>query len=209
MIHFSLFGIPVEIQPWFWVTLAILGGGFGVDSPDALLQVALFVMAGAVSVLVHEFGHALTVRGFGSPVRVVLHAFGGYAAFPNAMIGRGRQFVVAAAGPALQLALGLAAWLVLRQVRLPTPPAFGFVHDLFVISVFWAVLNLVPVIPLDGGQMMESLLGPRRRRLALRVSMIVALGLAVVVFLVLKSILFPVFLALFAWQNHRALQQFR
>ena len=59
MIRFNLFGIPVQVQPWFWLTLVLIGGGVGANTADELLLLALFVVAGFVSILVHELGHAL------------------------------------------------------------------------------------------------------------------------------------------------------
>ena len=75
------------------------------------------------SLLVHEFGHALTIRRFGAPTRIVLHAFGGYALHPAGIFDRKQQFLVSAAGPGLQLLLAGLAWLVMVFVPLPTAPA--------------------------------------------------------------------------------------
>ena len=77
MIHFSLFRIPIQVQPFFWITLALIGGALRADSPERILFTALFVLAGFISVLVHELGHALTARRFGAYPEIVLQAFGG------------------------------------------------------------------------------------------------------------------------------------
>ena len=81
MIRFSLFGIPVAIEPFFWITLVILGGASGADNAAEILNIGLFVIAGFISILVHELGHALTARSFGAHSRITLQAFGGYAAY--------------------------------------------------------------------------------------------------------------------------------
>jgi hypothetical protein len=57
--------------------------------------------------------------------------------------------------------------------------------------------------------MMQSLLGPRRIRLALRVSMITAVAAAGLLFFRTGSVIFPILLASFAWQNHQMLSRFR
>jgi stage IV sporulation protein FB len=209
MVRFQLFGIPIEVQPWLWVTLAIFGGAFGPLSPQALLVIALFMVAGAVSLLVHELGHALTIRRFGAPTRIVLHAFGGYALHPAGIFDRKQQFLVSAAGPGLQLLLGGAAWLVLTFIPLPTLLAKVLFANLFLISMFWAILNLVPVIPLDGGQMMSSVLGHHRRSLALRISIATAACIGGLMFWKLGSFIFPIFLGIFAYQNFQELKNFR
>lgn len=208
MIRFSLFGIPIEIQPWFWVVLALIGGAVGAGDSEAILRVALFVLAGFLSVLVHELGHALTGKSFGAPTRIVLHTFGGYATFPANSFGRGQNLLVTAAGPAIQIVLGLLALTVLRFADMPSPALELFFFFLFVISIFWALLNLIPVIPLDGGQLLASILGPRRGRLALQVSMATAVAAAVLLFARFGSFLFPIFLGMMAYENYQALQRF-
>ena len=207
MIRFSIFGIPVEIQPWFWLTLAFFGGLLGDTSAESMLYVGLFVIAGFVSILVHELGHALTGRAFGAPTRIVLHSFGGYATFPAGRFTRGQNLAVTAAGPAIQIVLGVLALVVLRHAPLPTPAIQMLFRDLGVISIFWAILNLIPVIPLDGGQLVAALLGPRRIRLALQISIVTAAVAAAAMVFFLKSLLFPLFLGLMAYQNFQALKQ--
>ena len=68
MVRFTIFGIPVQIQPFFWITLAIIGGALGADSRAAIFSILLFVLASFISILVHELGHALTARKFGAQV---------------------------------------------------------------------------------------------------------------------------------------------
>jgi len=77
---------------------------------------------------------------------------------------------------------------------------------LFAVSIFWAVLNLVPVVPLDGGHMLSAALGPSKRGTALRISMVAALVVAVAVYLIFRSFLFPMFMLLFAWENYKELR---
>ena len=58
MTRFSLFGIPITIQPFFWVAMAILGylGNQG-GGDNLLMLVAVFMIAGFLSILIHELGH--------------------------------------------------------------------------------------------------------------------------------------------------------
>ena len=58
-LRFSFFGIPVSIQPMAWVVLALLGGAFGVSTSEDLTQTLVFMAAGMLCLLVHEFGHAV------------------------------------------------------------------------------------------------------------------------------------------------------
>lgn len=207
MIRFSIFGIPVLVHPFFWITLALIGGALNANSPAAILGVCLFLLAGFISILIHELGHALTARKFGARSEIVLQAFGGYAAYSGVRLTRPQGFLVTAAGPAVQILLGL----VLLQIipRLPEMSPFGvhFLRTLMWISIVWALLNLLPVLPLDGGRMLDSILGPERIRVTLWVTVIVATLLAIVSWKATGSILLPIFMGMFAWQAWQALRQ--
>ena len=125
-LRFSLFGLPVSIHPVSWVVLAILGGALGVSDGGQLSRVLLFVVAGMLTLLVHEFGHALTGRATGALVeRIEIAGMGGtthFAMLPPRRLG---YFLVVLAGPLATLVLGALlglafglqlgnAWLGLR-----------------------------------------------------------------------------------------------
>ena len=67
----------------------------------------------------------------------------------------------------------------------------------------------MPVIPLDGGQMMAAALGSRRRALALRISIVTAVCIGGLMFWKLGSFIFPIFLGMFAWRNFQELKNSR
>lgn len=205
MIHFSLFGIPVSIQPFFWITLALIGGAFRADSPQAFLELGLFVLAGFISVLVHELGHALTIKSYKVPTSITLQAFGGYATYPARSLDRVQSFLVTAAGPATQLVLALVAHIILHRIPY-NEGIFHFLTSLKWISIIWAVLNLLPVLPLDGGQLVNALLGPSRISITLWITILTAVTTGVAMFLLTKSILFPIFMGFFAYQAVQALR---
>src|SRR4051794_49713 len=75
-LRFVMFGIPVRVHPLFWLLATFLG--WNPDSPESMV---IWVACVFVSILVHEFGHALTAQYFGWPPEVVLYSFGGYASF--------------------------------------------------------------------------------------------------------------------------------
>ena len=213
MIRFHLFRIPVSVEPFFWITMGLIGlvSLRNVDSAQGILLLALFVLAGFVSILVHEFGHAGMARAFGSPTEIVLQAFGGYATFDAGRMTRRQGFFIVAAGPALQLLLGFLAGILLVQAARAglSPNVLFFLKIVQLISYFWAVLNLIPVLPLDGGQMLNAVLGPARIRTTLTVSMYVGAVGAIVMFLKTGSFIFPVFLGMFAWQAFQQLRDMR
>ena len=137
----------------------------------------------------------------------MLQAFGGYAAYSGVRLTRPQSFAVTAAGPAVQILLGVA--LLLIMPHLPEMSRYGrhFLVVLTWISLVWALLNLLPVLPLDGGRMLDSILGPERIRVTLWVTVIVASLLAIIALKTTSSILLPIFMGMFAWQAWQALRQ--
>ena len=207
MIQFSLFNIPIRVMPWFWLTLAFIGGVLRVDGKEAFFLLLLFLIAGFISVLVHELGHALTAKAFGKQVEIVLEAFGGYAAYSGgAPLSRMRTFLVTAAGPALQIVLGVVVYFFALMFPAMSQEATYFVKVLYAISFVWALLNLLPVLPLDGGRLLQTILGPSRIKLTLLISIAVAVGVGVLYFLQTGDILLPVFMGMFAYQAFQALK---
>lgn len=171
------------------------------------------MLAGFISILVHELGHALTAKHFGKRVEIVLQAFGGYAAYSGGgRLSRFQSFLIIAAGPAIQILLGVAALILVIQVEGLSPYGKYFFVKLCQVSIIWAVLNLIPVLPMDGGRILETLLGPQRLRLTLQISIAVAviiviLSLVVILSLALNiSMLLPIFMGLMAYENYKSLK---
>lgn len=208
MIAFNLFGIPIRIEPWFWVTMALIGGGLGANDSLSILLVGIFMLAGLISILVHELGHALTVRKFGLPTAITLRAFGGYASYPAGTLSRKQSFWVTAAGPALQFSLGILLLVIRYYVPVPAESLLhALLFDLISISIIWAILNCLPIYPMDGGQMLAAILGPKRAHYVHLVGALCAVIIGVAAYNFLHAWLLPLFMALFAWQNWQAFQQ--
>lgn len=187
--------------------MALIGGGLGANDSLSILLVLIFMLAGFISIMVHELGHALTVRKYGLPTAITLQAFGGYASFPAGQLNRKQSFLVTAAGPALQLALGLLLLIVYRMVPIPEASLLkALLFNLISISIIWAILNCLPVYPMDGGQMMAAVLGPNRAHFVHLISAVVAVSIGLASYYYLNSFLLPIFMALFAWQNWQSFQ---
>lgn len=204
MFRFRLFGIPVTVLPWFWLTLAIIGSQT-VNGFSDVFRIVLFVLAGFISVLVHELGHALTIKKFGAPTEIVLQAFGGFATYPQNRFNRKQDFLLTAAGPAIQIALGLLVLLLIRTVDFPDSMGLYFLKVLAGISLFWAIINLVPVFPLDGGQLLNAVLGPKNKKITHITGIIVAIALGLLA-LNFGFIFATFFMGYFAYLNFQILQ---
>lgn len=159
-----LFGIPIYATPaWFLVPIVIAyvfapGVERAVPGIGAWSVVVAFVYALLLyaSVLLHELSHALVALRFGLPVRrITLHLLGGLSEIEEEPPTPWREFAVAAAGPALSLALGgvgLALGLVLDGGGVLSLLAQGLAWTNLLVGVF----NLLPGLPLDGGRILRS-----------------------------------------------------
>ena len=176
MLQFRLFGFPIVIHWIFWLNTALMGGALGADSPEAFRSMLAWVLACFVSILIHELGHAFAMRSFGDrSVAIVLYAFGGFAR-GSRLFTRSQDIQLTAAGPGLQIAFGLAVGWSMTLWRIPSPWLREAADAFTVVSLFWALLNLVPILPLDGGRLCAASLGCMRP--ALVISLVCAVLLA-------------------------------
>jgi stage IV sporulation protein FB len=210
MLEFTLFKIPVRVEPVFWITLGLLGfmSSRGLGNEAVLMATALFVLAGFISILIHELGHALMIKKYKLPTQIVLSSFGGYATHPAGVLDRKQSFLVTLAGPAIQLAFGFAVLFLFPIELLPNYMMLLFVQFLYGVSIFWAILNCIPVLPLDGGRMLEAALGPRRIKLTITISMGVAVAACLYGFSQREPFL-GIFMAMFAFQNYQMLERYK
>ncbi len=166
-VRFRLGAVPVRVHPFFWVSTIGLSFRPGID----LFDVMVWSVAAFVSILIHELGHAAAFRRLGFGSRVTLYGFGGLAS-PDVRDGRegpaGRDNVfVSAAGPfagfafaaivgVVVLRLGyrlpLLVWTLGSGPLVPSRALRVLVSDVLLINVVWGLVNLLPVHPLDGGQ---------------------------------------------------------
>lgn len=154
-LKFKTIGVPVRVHPMFWaVTIA-----FGLRLPP--LEHLIWVVVVFVSIMVHEMGHALAMSVFRRPARVVLYSLGGLT-IPEPVgkpLSGWRPGFVSASGPVAGLALAAAAHLILPQLGSTNSGPLGALHyHLIWINLAWGALNMLPVWPLDGGQLARSLL---------------------------------------------------
>jgi stage IV sporulation protein FB len=187
-LNFRLLRIPVRIHPFFWVLSAALGWE-GRDGAQVLVWIACVF----VSILVHEFGHGLTARALsGQRPTVVLYAMGGLcftdgedrsAGRRIAMIlmGPGAGFLLAGVVAALEAALlgsinfGAFNWYFHDAPRWTSGLMYVAFGDLLWINLFWGLVNLFPIYPLDGGQIAQTLLKMHNRREGARRGFILSL----------------------------------
>jgi len=235
-LHFRLFGIPVRIHPFFWVVSLLLGMGGGPADP---VNTMIWVAVVFVSILVHEFGHALTQRFYGGNPWITLYSFGGLASCNDCDRSPRSQILILLAGPfagfllaglviAVLAALGhfVGFALDLIPVRwIPFDmeyflandiftPRDELVWDLLLVNILWGFVNLLPVYPLDGGQIARELLtlGNARRGIVLSLQLSIGTAALVAVYAIFNEQFFLCLMfgflaygsyqALRAYQNH-------
>lgn len=174
-LSFRLGGIPVSVDAMFFVMVIVLGLGRRSGITLAGWLVAIFV-----SVLVHELGHAVAFRVFGQSSRIQLWAWGGLT-YGSAPLPPWKDVVVNLAGSATAIALlGLPAYVVTRTMTFTSFSTYLFWHDLVRVSLAWSLLNLLPLLPFDGGNVARTVLrgamGERGEVTALWLSISVAVG---------------------------------
>lgn len=179
-LRFSIFGIPVQVHPLFWVMAVLFG--FGLTNP---VLIFIWVLVVFFSILIHELGHSLMMRVFGVDSYISLYFMGGLAIPTSNRWGSKKidtspsteQLLISLAGPAAGFLLAglvvLIVWLMGGFVSvnlllgfIPVPTAFLFNQSELVnqaiglilwVNVFWGLINLVPVYPLDGGQAVRQI----------------------------------------------------
>jgi Zn-dependent protease len=240
-LRFEVFGIPVTVSPFFWAMSLLFGFEWIKVEPGGAANLVGWVVAVFVSILIHEFGHALVMKAYRHRPEIVLYHFGGYAAARTRGMERAwRSFLISAAGPAASFALFLVvlgislalihdsvAWSrllhfdILMNLHWVVPgamahadlfkfgtPLYVIVSSLLYVNFYWMLLNLLPVLPLDGGNMLRSLLEMAGVREAadwtIKVS-IVAGGAVAVWALLDQSFYLALLFLSFAGMNYRSL----
>jgi Zn-dependent protease/CBS domain-containing protein len=164
-------GIDVRIHATFLLLLLWFGmayyaeGGFA-----AMVSGLVFILLLFICVLLHEFGHALAARAYGIRTPdITLLPIGGIARLERMPEKPWQEFVVALAGPAVNVVIALALFLVIGRVfhledlAVANPGAGDLLSKLLAINVILVAFNLLPAFPMDGGRVLRALLATRMR----------------------------------------------
>ncbi len=213
---FTFKGIHVSLH-WSWLIVALwqinrYRGDYAEVGWAVAEYLSLFVI-----VLLHEFGHAFATRQVGGQAEnILLWPFGGIA-FVNAPPRPGAHLWSIAAGPLVNVALIPVLWLATRY-GLPLDASEDFVKfavTLQFINIALLIFNVLPVYPMDGGQILQALLWFRlgyAKALLIASAVGLAGGAALMIYLYsLTQSLFTVlvigFLLLNCWKAFQAARQ--
>jgi Zn-dependent protease len=176
-------GFPVHIRPGFIVFLGlviVVNGG----------ELGLWIAgSAAVLTLVHELGHAVAARATGARAEIALDFLAGYASFvPTRPLRRWERAGISIAGPAVQIGVGVAVLAAMGVDPLHAP---SYARSEAALAIWWTgpvmgALNLFPVLPLDGGNIvlagLDRLIPGRSRSVMLWFSIVVTAATALVLF---------------------------
>lgn len=172
---FTAFGVRVRAHNWLIIFILcelLLDWTKGFDLPSKLVSMGLLVGV----ILLHEYGHCLAARLVGgSAPDIMLWPLGGLA-FPDTPQRPGARFLTAAGGPLMNVVICLLAacgvWLLASHTLVPLNPLDSVLPPmqmgwhkpafycwwLFVVSYLLLILNMLPIIPLDAGRMIQAIL---------------------------------------------------
>ena len=224
-LRFRVFDVPVRVHPMFWVVGALLGTHR--DTPPWV--VFSWVCISFVSILIHELGHVLAFRYYGSQAHVVLHGFGGLAISDS--YGRrdpASQLFISLAGPVAGFVFAAVAILGLKAgdidvflkfdfpvlvewdlVGVRSLKAYVLLDQLLRFNIYWGLVNLLPIYPLDGGQAGRALMELGNVPDALRKSLLLSIGTSAVMALYslkFESTMLVVFFGYLGYNSYQMLQ---
>lgn len=211
--------------------------GDGMDS-NAATMLLTWVVVMFVSILVHELGHAFVIRYFGGSPRIVLYMMGGMAItdmgsswMPKqssrrtpqqqimiSLAGPGAGFVLAALTATALVALGGEFHLVAAYPFFDALPPESMSFSVFALiffslyfNIFWGLVNLLPVLPLDGGHVASEALqlnDPWNGFVqSLKLSVVTGIAVALGSWLLLHELFMAMLFGSLAASNYMTLQQ--
>ena len=200
-IHLTFFFLLI----WVGLPTLISGGSISTMLLDLLLILLLFVF-----VVLHELGHALTAKLFGIQTKdITLLPIGGVARLEEMPEDPKEEFLVAAAGPAVNLVIGAAILISLLlggffTLPLDIPTLMdNFWVQLMTTNFTLVAFNLIPAFPMDGGRVLRAILGTQMDRVkATRIAAIIGRVIAVVMGIVGFFVNYWLILtAIFVWSG--------
>lgn len=233
-LNFMLFGIPVRVHPLFWLVALVFGaGGYRNDG----IGILTWVVAVFFSILLHELGHAWMMRLYGFRPWIVLYGMGGLTSYdPRQAFGSRRSdtlanVLISAAGPGIGFLLAALVvagffasghggqlhfarpWISFMCEMWPADSRFAdLLNDIFFICALWGLVNLLPVYPLDGGQIVRELLVRFSPRDGIRQSMLLSIFAAIMTAVYCYVRMHQPYVALLfgylAWSSFIALQNY-
>lgn len=195
--------IPILISPFFWFLILMLGW----LNSESVMGTAIWACVILISVLIHEYGHALTALFFGQEAEINLIGLGGLTKRRGASLNRWKEFLIILNGPLAGFALFFLSFYLLKWMPPKNALLIYALQVAINVNLFWTVLNLLPIFPLDGGHLMkiilEGLFGIRGMKFAFMISTVLAVFIGIYFFSI-QQILMGALLLMLAFESYRA-----
>lgn len=210
-LNFQLFNFPVRIHISFIIIAILLGLNSG-----NLIFLALWVLIVLFSVLLHELGHAIAASYYGRSPSIELNTMGGLTVSSRySLLSYPKEILISFSGPLAGFLFGGLLFLLLNVIG---PLDYNrymefFFSRLIGVNIGWGIVNLIPILPLDGGQIMRHLYhwlrNPYDDRIPLMISVVfgVLAVIAAIVFFGRDGIYMALLAALLTYRNIMALRQ--
>jgi stage IV sporulation protein FB len=200
--------IPISIHNTFWLFAALIG----FLNSYSILGTVIWVGIIFISVLFHEFGHALTALALKQNPRIDLIALGGVTYHEAQKLSFWKQFFISFDGPLFGFLLFGICGALLHIPSVAASPFAPVIALMRLVNLFWTIVNLLPVLPLDGGQLLrivlERIFGLKGFKYAVLVGLVVSLGISLVCFLYQQFFIGALFFLL-AFQNYDTIRRTR
>lgn len=208
----KLAGIRVRVHWTFlllilWIVFLEISRG---NDLGAILWSVLFICVLFGCVVLHELGHALTAGKFNIGTRqITLLPIGGVASLEAMPEDPREEFLVAVAGPVVNVVIALLLYLIvpmdsylnqdpeMLEETLSSINSANFLFYLFSANVMLVLFNLIPAFPMDGGRVFRALLSMKYDRVT-ATQMAARLGQGVAFFFFLVGLLYNPILILIA-----------
>jgi len=204
--HFKFFNIPVYVHPSFWIFLLFFTNAYQTPSVESLILGGIMM----VSLLIHEYGHAITAAHFGARPTIHLEAFGGSAQYNGFGMTLKQHFLITLNGPLLESLLIFIPYFLLKTGVFQGHYYLEYTLQMSMrLNILWCLLNLIPVAPLDGGYLARYLLerkfGERGQRASLWIG-VVAAAVTVPYLCYQGFVFFGMLVALFGFRHFQMLK---
>ena len=217
----NIAGIGVFIHWTFSILIAyiIFSSYRAGQNAEQIIWMLVFVLSIFVTVFLHELGHALAAKKYNIKTKdITLLPIGGIARLESIPEKPKEEFVVAIAGPAVNIGLAIITGLFItipdaKDLTIQLSGGINssnFFLNFFIVNIWLALFNMIPAFPMDGGRVLRALLAMKFERhvatnIAARIGQFLAVGFVFVGFF---SNPFLVFIGLFIFLGAQAEAQY-
>lgn len=194
--------IPIHIHPLFWVLILMIGW----INTNTFAGTMIWAVVIFISVLLHEFGHAMTANAFGQRSEISLVGMGGLTTRQGRHVNKWKEFLIVLNGPLVGLLLFACLYLFAPKGLVNPYIKYGL-KVAIEVNLFWTILNLLPVWPLDGGHLLrivlEGIFGFKGTKVALVISLLFA-GVVGLIAIIFQQLFIGAIFLMFAFESYRA-----